>query len=169
MRHDRGLGIIAVILVTTCWIGCRCGAPADEGEITPAEIAADVTGDSPTEGGEADGESAVSADVRQLIDDGDAGAIAAEMERRAARLRVLVGGTEERAGELENTAEAMTGREATVDPRDPAAVDSLVAAAAALGEGSAALEANVAEARQLATDLQALADALYGRPATPPE
>ena len=117
------------------------------------------------EGAPAEDDSGVSHEVRQLIDGNDASAIAAELERRATELRTLVGETEKRAGELEGTAEAMTGRKEAVDPRDPAVVDTLVASAQSLADGSQVLEQDVVRARQLATDLTALADALYGRPA----
>ena len=156
----------AVSLATGSFVGCQCGDP-DGGTVPGSDPAAggdvtETTGDAAEAAGE---DSGVSAEVRQVIDAGDAGAIAVELEKRATQLRTLVGETEKRAGELEVTAESMTGRKETVDPRDPAVVDTLVASAASLAEGTGSLEQEVAEARQLTADLVALADALYGRPA----
>lgn len=166
MRHPP-LAIISVILLLTwTWIGCHCGDPSEPPDGTAGtRDGSDVTPSGGGEGVPAEDDSGVSPEVRRLIDGNDATAIAAELEGRATQLRALVGETENRAGELEGTAEAMTGRKEAVDPRDAAVVDTLVASAQSLADGSQALEQDVVRARQLATDLTALADALYGRPA----
>jgi len=167
VHNQRWVGIFVCFLVTAWLAGCQCGAPDDEAagsEATPAIPATD-TGDA----GVTDDGSGVSAEVQALIAAGDAAAIAGDMGARATELRALVAATEKSAVGLEGSAEGMTGRETPVDPRDPAVVESLIASASALAEGADALAGDVEKARQLVTDLQAEAEALYGRPVPPAE
>lgn len=142
--------------------GCRCGPTAPQ----PDESASAVTVDAATEPEttpvvDADGPSA---EVRALLEGGDPAAIAADMASRAARLRGLVASTEESSRALETTAESMTGRQIPLDPKDPVVVDALVSSAQILIEGADTLGEDVVAVRQLIVDLQAEADALYGRP-----
>ena len=147
------LSLVLVNLVS----GCRCGSdiqpaePIVEAAAIPAE---EVT---PEELG-------VSVEVSQLIAAGDATAIATDMEQRAARLRAVAGTTKEQSSALEEVAESMTGREAALDPRDPAVLEALVTSAASLDQGVQEMEPDLANLRQLVVDLQAEAEALYGRP-----
>jgi hypothetical protein len=164
---QRIVSVIACFLVTGWLTGCRCGAPEVDGDTTAGgPTTGEVTADG-AETGAVEEQSGVSPEVRALIEAGDANGIAADLEKRAGQLRELVAATEKGASDLEGSAESMTGRQTPVDPRDPAAVETLIASATALAEGADALSGQVENARQLVTDLRAESDTLYGRPASP--
>lgn len=148
---------IASLTLTGLVSGCRCGS--DVQPVEPADAVTEIPAEEVTPE-----EIGVSAEVSQLIDAGDPTAIAADMELRAQRLRAIAGTTKGHTRALEQIAESMTGREATLDPRDPAVVAALVASAADLGQGVEELEPDLTTLRQLVVDLQAEAEALYGRP-----
>ena len=167
MNIQRIVGVIVCFLVTGWLTGCRCGAPEVEGDSSAGGPTAGEVTDDEAAAGAIDEQSGVSPEVQALIAGGDANSIAADLEKRAGQLRELVAATEQGASDLEGSDESMTGRQTPVDPRDPAAVEALIASATALAEGADALAGQVENARQLVTDLRAESDALYGRPASP--
>ena len=145
-----------IICLMVLYLGCRCGSPSDEPpaeDVSPADVVAPEDTGSP-----------VSAEVSQRIASGDATAIAADMEARAARLGELATATGQSVKEMETTAESMTGRSEPLDPRDPETVTALGGSAEQLSTGTADLSDELAEMRQIVVDLQAEAEALYGRP-----
>jgi len=151
------LAIASLALLIIATTGCRCG-----GEDQPTDPVEPPTAAPPPE--ETAEEITPSPDVSQLIEAGDAAAIAADMEQRAARMRSIAASAGDRARTLESLAESITGREKPLDPRDPAVVDALVTSAGDLASGVDAMDPDLTLLRQLVVDLQAEAEALYGRP-----
>lgn len=156
---NRTLTICVVLALSSLFAyGCHCGS----------EPAQPPPADPPTESDTvppADVGPVVSAEVQAILDAGDATAIAADMERLADALSEQAAATGTAAKALEVVAEAMTGREKALDPRDAEDVASIETSAGELAGGAAELEQDIAALRQIVIDLEAEADALYGRPA----
>ncbi len=144
-------------------LGCRCGSPEPGTEPPTAEPSGTVD-DKETDANAPPEGTQVSAEVQALIDAGDTQAIAADLEIRATRCRTLAAATGNGAQQMETVAESMTGRNETVNPRDPQAVTQLLESAEQIASGATELSSQVTELQQLVVDMRAEADALYGRP-----
>jgi len=155
------LGSFLLLWAAGALLGCHCGREATTSDSeTPTAAAAD-----PLQQPAADEEPRPSAEVQALIDGGDAAAIAADLEKRSAQLGELAAAASERARAIEVVAESMTGRETPVDPRKSEDLQRLNTSALDVSSGAVELDTTVADMRQLVIDLQAEAEALYGRPA----
>jgi len=150
--------VVVLLAVVSLASGCRC--TSEPALSTPDETVTEAATEAPPATGPV-----VSEEVRAIIDAGDAAAIAADMERLAAALGERASTTGDAARALEQVAEAMTGRENKLDPTDAADVASLEGSASELAGGADALDQDIAALRQIVIDLEAEADALYGRPA----
>ena len=153
-RSVAALTIIATL--STASTACHCDGPTLEPSAHDITEAATET-PTPAEPG-------ASPEVLALVEVGDATAIAADMERLAAVLSTQAAATGDAARSLEQVAEGMTGRKKSLDPRNAGDVALMEESAASLSSGSAELEQDIASLRQIVLDLQAEANALYGRP-----